>query len=418
MVTVFVTCNVELFRLLVNDGGTFNALEIAWYPELVGNEKNSDEISAMKIDFLYKSLSSFCNTVLQMDIEIILNGESRCKVERIYEKLCEHQVDQGKILMISHERSLSGSLRADSLKPFEDLTFVLTISAIDLSFLSPDHLRLPAPGPTDLADPDLAAHHDFAMVSGRGDRISCFKVILAKRSPVFRAMLANKEFLEAKSGEVRIDEFDSATLDYFWQFLLRGVVYIEGSQFDVGKDENTKMEVLRNLYKLADKYDVKDMAAKVNMALLSMCNFYPEDQDGYSTNFKLREVALESGANEAGEFILSQTFKQTESDPVLPGMCELIILARDLEDKKWLRRAINDMEEFSSDHRAPTAIHLAKVFRELNKMESKVYLVLAIKACKAWGHFNGSTLREFFQELNGETDLVEFVKEILDIYEE
>ena len=110
----------------------------------------------------------------------------------------------------------------------------------------------------EIKQPDLIGEFsDFAVVSGDGDRIPTFKVILAARSSVFRAMLADKKCREIKEGKVVIADFDTASLMAFVDFLVRDEIVIEMSH---SKEESSA--IIRSLLLLSDKYDVKKLRCK------------------------------------------------------------------------------------------------------------------------------------------------------------
>ena len=73
-----------------------------------------------------------------------------------------------------------------------------------------------------LASPEMReSFSDITVVSAAGDRIPFYKLVLAARSPVFRAMLdKDKDFAEAKKNEITIIDFGTASLKIFLDFLV------------------------------------------------------------------------------------------------------------------------------------------------------------------------------------------------------
>ena len=102
------------------------------------------------------------------------------------------------------------------------------------------------------------AFSDFTIVTRNGVRLPCSKIILAARSPVFKAMLEAKDSAEARSDEVVIPEFGAVTLTSFLEFLITDTIRLE-VEGERGEDEANDLAVVQNLYLLGDKYDVKNL---------------------------------------------------------------------------------------------------------------------------------------------------------------
>merc|ERR1719295_1130970 len=59
---------------------------------------------------------------------------------------------------------------------------------------------------------------DFTIVMANGQEVKCHKFMLAKASPVFRAML-KKDFLETKTNRMQMTEFDPETVQSFMDYI-------------------------------------------------------------------------------------------------------------------------------------------------------------------------------------------------------
>jgi len=96
---------------------------------------------------------------------------------------------------------------------------------------------------------------DFEIVC-EDRNIKCHKVVLASRSPVFRAMLLN-DMEESSSSKVQPKEFDSLTISLLLRFLYRG--HLEQDMLDRHAEA---------VFKAADYYEVADLKRACENSLM------------------------------------------------------------------------------------------------------------------------------------------------------
>jgi len=108
---------------------------------------------------------------------------------------------------------------------------------------------------------------DFTLVSKSGKELKCHKFILAENSSVFEAMF-NYEFVETKTNQIRIENFDESTVLYFLQYVYSPVngketmevireavdpdAYIYKRSFD-------KSKLTLDLLRMGHMYQVQDL---------------------------------------------------------------------------------------------------------------------------------------------------------------
>ena len=85
---------------------------------------------------------------------------------------------------------------------------------------------------------------DFVIVSQTGKEIPCHKFVLAKKSPVFDAMLEMKESKEVSNGRIEIIDVSDQALEAMVNFMYTN---------DIQENE----DVYEDLLILANKYDLK-----------------------------------------------------------------------------------------------------------------------------------------------------------------
>jgi len=102
---------------------------------------------------------------------------------------------------------------------------------------------------------ELQEFTDFEIVS-EDRNIRCHKVVLASRSPVFRAMLLN-DMEESSSSKVQPKEFDSQTISLLLRFLYRG--QLEPDMIDKHAEP---------VFKAADYYEVTDLKRLCEKSLM------------------------------------------------------------------------------------------------------------------------------------------------------
>lgn len=102
---------------------------------------------------------------------------------------------------------------------------------------------------------ELQEFTDFEIVC-EDRNIRCHKVVLASRSPVFRAMLLN-DMEESSSSKVQPKEFDSQTISLLLRFLYRG--QLEQDMLDKHAEP---------VFKAADYYEVTDLKRLCEKSLM------------------------------------------------------------------------------------------------------------------------------------------------------
>ena len=93
--------------------------------------------------------------------------------------------------------------------------------------------------------------------------VSCFKLVLGSRSPVFKAMLETPSCKEVLEGKVIIEDMDMFTLKSFWHFLLHNNLQQALKIHFKEEDSSSSIcELALNLLVLGDRYDVMDLGIK------------------------------------------------------------------------------------------------------------------------------------------------------------
>lgn len=102
----------------------------------------------------------------------------------------------------------------------------------------------------------IFSEREFADVELISDNevIRAHRVVLAARSPVFRAMLRSDRFIEGESGRVEVKQSDPASLKMFVRFL-----YEDTLDDDVLSSDFT---LCHNLIMLSNRYDVNSLKVK------------------------------------------------------------------------------------------------------------------------------------------------------------
>lgn len=85
-------------------------------------------------------------------------------------------------------------------------------------------------------------HTDASLISETGAAFKCHRFMLASRSPVFAAMLANEAMVEAQTGQILIKDMSSETIQNFIMYLYTDNVEDDGVSLD--------------LLMMAEKYDM------------------------------------------------------------------------------------------------------------------------------------------------------------------
>ena len=88
-----------------------------------------------------------------------------------------------------------------------------------------------------------------------GKTFECHKSVLSCQSDVFRAMFLNMDTIEAKSGEIKIDDFKVDTMETFLYYLYH--------------QEVKEKSVDTNLLFAADKYNIDGLVKVCNQRLIS-----------------------------------------------------------------------------------------------------------------------------------------------------
>jgi len=92
---------------------------------------------------------------------------------------------------------------------------------------------------------------DFTLVVDSGGRIKCHKLVLAKCSPVFKAMLQTN-MVEVKTNQMKMSGFDLETVRLFLEYTYSSKNMSE-HDFDIKNFKNVK------LLKMAHQYQIKDL---------------------------------------------------------------------------------------------------------------------------------------------------------------
>ena len=236
-------------------------------------------------------------------------------------------------------------------------------------------------------NPELLPLHDFALVSFQGQRIPCVLALLAAKSPVFRAMLTNPQSREVSNGELRL-RYGSLTLHTFWRFVMTGEIDSEPCKDKVGflddDSEDTEAKLLKNLYILAGRFDVKDMRAAVEFALFTQACWDGRDlEEQLETHLEICKIAQDLNnqrlLNSLAELLAELVAKIDSPRTLLRVFKFLLSMKNDLH----LLSALDYLTELQIKKELvlPT---FGKLARLLDGRDDKIFLVKMVKLCKYW----------------------------------
>lgn len=113
-----------------------------------------------------------------------------------------------------------------------------------------------------LSEEESKEFADFHIFGNDGEAgVPCSRLILAARSSVFRAMFAQSEIEETRTGRITIPDFSTKSLKCFWAFLLTD----HPSCFE---DPKVSLDLLA----LGDKYDVQRLKLEAEFKVGRMLN--------------------------------------------------------------------------------------------------------------------------------------------------
>jgi len=152
---------------------------------------------------------------------------------------------------------------------------------------------------------------DFAIVVENGQEVKCHKVMLAKASPVFRAML-KKDFLETKTNKMQMTEFDSETVQSFLDYIYEDHELVPDQ--DVYKRNFDKKRLTAELLRFSHMYDVRN--------LLKKCIEHQKKNVDDTNAVQVWTVAEAIGNEELREVALEYLTKKKDKLLEVPGMRE------------------------------------------------------------------------------------------------
>jgi len=218
---------------------------------LYPNGRNDDEGGCVSL-FLRNDNS----IQLEVMCEFILGLEKPYKHQFTFNKINPNS-GYGFPKMYTHEQMLAKEVMDDGVLDIKAIiTFKGKVRNISQSIDEAVELDCPEKVGMDLYNSyELQEFTDFEIVC-QDRSIPCHKVVLASRSPVFRAMLLN-DMEESSSSKVQPKEFDSQTISLLLRFLYRGKL-----EQDL-LDKNAEA-----VFKAADYYEVTDLKRLCEKSLI------------------------------------------------------------------------------------------------------------------------------------------------------
>ena len=189
-------------------------------------------------------------------------------------------------------------------------------------------------------------------------------------------MLTNPQYLEVKTGEVHL-KYGSLTLYSFWRFFTTNMIDTDHSEFEADEMEGTKAKLLKNLYLLADKYDVKDMLAAVELAQADWN--YLEDR------LEICKMAQDLGAPRLLDSLVElvvELVPEIESSSVLVSVFEFLL---SIDNDSHLLGTLDNLHNIKIKKEL-VPLTLAEVSKLLDGVEDKIFLVKTIKLAKRWAY--------------------------------
>ena len=154
----------------------------------------------------------------------------------------------------------------------------------------------------------------------QGKIIDCHKSVLCCQSDVFEAMLLNKETIEAKSGEIKIDDVPADTMEALVHFLYN-------EQINDLKKINVELLCAADKYNIVELVEVCSDTLKRNVSLANATDLLVST---HLTNQKaVFDVVSEFVTKNYGKLVKTRAweeFKETNPKIAFTILCEVLKL--------------------------------------------------------------------------------------------
>jgi len=152
---------------------------------------------------------------------------------------------------------------------------------------------------------------DFALVLETGEELKCHKMVLAKTSPFFEAMLSS-DCMETKNNKMKVKDFSLETVSTCLEYFYADQEWVP--EQDLYKKKFDKTKVCPELLRMCHMYELK--------SLQDECIMFLKKNIDSSNAVEIWIEAERCKNNELKELALKHIAKKKENISIVPGMDE------------------------------------------------------------------------------------------------